>query len=637
MAGSKRIRMLMATPSGRIGLIGLAVLVFLALFAPLIWGDAAKSIDTGAMLQGPTGEHPAGTDGLGRDVMARLSSSPPAPHSWYALLATALASSLGITLGVIPSVIGRRAGRAITGVVNMLVAFPGLILALFVAIAFGVGATGAVVALGVAGAPALARLTHTLASSVAGTDYVAAARVLGVSRSRMLTRHILPNIAEPLVLNVTTAIGYALLAFSALSFLGLGVQPPFYDWGRMLNEGLGRIYVNPAGALAPGVAIVLAGLTFDLFGEGLAQVASGRHTAVVSRRIPRRHVPVAVATVDDQPNDLVLDAGGLHVVFPSPGGDIAAVRDVSLTVRRGEIVAIVGESGSGKTVTALAIAQLVSFPGDVTFGRFRFDGRDLLELPARERRRLLATSLPVVFQNPGTSLNPAVRVGRQLSEVSEVHGSMSRSAATNRAADKLRQVAIAAPERRLRAYPHELSGGMKQRAVIAMGLMGKPKLLIADEPTTALDVTVQRQIFDVLRQVNRDEEASVLLISHDITAVSELCSRIVVMYAGRIVEEADVSTVVNGAAAHPYTRALVAAVPDMYVDRGRPLATIAGRPPDPRDVGPGCAFAPRCPHADTRCHAERPSLVPLVGGGRIACWHPQANHEETDEQAAVRS
>jgi peptide/nickel transport system permease protein len=634
---TKRVRMLMATPSGRVGLVGLALLVFLALFAPLIWGDAAERFDTGAMLQGPTGEHPAGTDGLGRDVMARVLVATR-PSLWYALLATALASVLGITLGVLPSVVGRRAARALTGLVNMLVAFPGLILALFVAVAFGVGATGAVVALGVAGAPSLARLTHTLALSVAGTDYVAAARVLGVSRSRMLTRHILPNVAEPLVLTVTTTIGAALLAFSALSFLGLGVQPPFYDWGRMLNEGLDRIYINPAGALAPGAAIVLAGLTFNLLGEGLAQVASGRQVSVVPRRAPRhRRRPAALVTVDDVPDGLVLDAAGLSVVFPSPGGNILAVRDVSLTVRRGEMVGIVGESGSGKTVTALAVAQLVSYPGEATFEWFRFDGRDVLDLPRGERRRLLATSLPVVFQNPGTTMNPASRVGRQLAEVSEVHASMSRGAATKRAADKLRQVAIAAPERRLRAYPHELSGGMKQRAVIAMGLMGKPKLFIADEPTTALDVTVQRQIIDVLRQVNRDEGASVLLISHDIAAVAELCSRIVVMYAGRIVEEAAVSMVVSGTAAHPYTRALVAAVPDMTIDRDLPLATIPGRPPDPRDVGPGCAFAPRCPHADARCLAERPPLDALGEGWRVACWHPRTNREETHDRAVVRS
>jgi peptide/nickel transport system permease protein len=631
-----RLRLLLTTASGRIGAVGLVVLAFLALFAPLIWGDAAEQIDTAAMLQGPSRDHLAGTDGLGRDVLARVLVATRL-SLWYALLSTALASVLGITLGVLPSVLGRRTARALTGLVNMLVAFPGLILALFVAVVFGVGATGAVVALGVAGAPSLARITHTLASSVAGTDYVAAARVLGVSRSRLLTRHVLPNIAEPLVLNVTTSIGAALLAFSALSFLGLGVQPPFYDWGRMLNEGLSRIYVNPAGALAPGTAIVLAGLTFNLLGEGLAHVASGRQVSVVPRQAPRPRVPVAVSTIEDEPAELVLDVAGLSVVFPAAGGDIVAVRDLDLTVRRGELVGIVGESGSGKTVTALAVTQLVSYPGQVTFERFHFDGRDVRDLPQGERRRLLGTSLPMVFQNPGSTMNPASRVGRQLAEVSEVHASMSRSAATKRAADKLRQVAIAAPEKRLRAYPHELSGGMKQRAVIAMGLMGRPKLFIADEPTTALDVTVQRQIFDVLRQVNLDEGASVLLISHDIAAVSQLCSRIVVMYAGRIVEEAEVSTVVGGAAAHPYTRALVAAVPDMAVDRDRPLATIAGRPPDPRNVGPGCAFAPRCPHADSRCLAERPPLDPLGEGWRAACWHPQTHREESHDRAAVRS
>ncbi len=635
MKFAQRMRALLSTASGRVGLVGVAILLFLALFAPLIWGDAADRIDTAAMLQGPTREHPAGTDGLGRDVFARVLVATRL-SLWYALLSTALASTLGITLGVLPSVMRRRSGRAVTGLINMLVAFPGLILALFVAVVFGVGAAGAVVALGVAGAPALARLTHTLASSAGGTDYVAAARVLGVGRTRLLTRHILPNIAEPIVLNVTTAIGTALLAFSALSFLGLGVQPPFYDWGRMLNEGLGRIYINPAGALAPGAAIVFAGLTFNLLGEGLAQVASGRHEVVPPTRQALRRLPVVAAGEEDA-SDLVLDVDGLSVSFPTARGDVHAVRDIALSVRRGEIVGIVGESGSGKTVTALAIAQLVSYPGVMTVERYRFDGRDVVDMPQRERRRLLATSLPMVFQNPGTSLNPAVRVGRQLAEVSEVHDAMSRTAATQRAVEKLRRVAIAAPQRRVRAYPHELSGGMKQRAVIAMGLMGKPKLFIADEPTTALDVTVQRQIFDLLRQVNREEGASVLLISHDIAAVAELCSRIVVMYAGRVVEEADTAIVAGGAAAHPYTRALVAAVPDMAVDRHQPLASIPGRPPDPRSQAPGCPFAPRCHHADDHCRAELPTLEPLEDGWRVACWNPQSHHRQSADQQVVRS
>ena len=277
------------------------------------------------MLQGPSREHLAGTDGLGRDVFARVLVATRA-SLWYALLSTALASALGITLGLLPSVMGRRSGRALTGLINMLVAFPGLILALFVAVVFGVGAAGAVVALGVAGAPALARLTNTLASSVAGPTTSPPPGCSASPRSRLLTRHILPNIAEPIVLNVTTAIGAALLAFSALSFLGLGVQPPFYDWGRMLNEGLGRIYVNPAGALAPGAAIVLAGLTFNLLGEGLAQVASGRarRSSRRSARHSRRRAGRRRAAIDDagehraRRRRLVRDVPDRHAATSTP-------------------------------------------------------------------------------------------------------------------------------------------------------------------------------------------------------------------------------------------------------------------------------------------------------------------------------
>jgi oligopeptide/dipeptide ABC transporter ATP-binding protein len=621
MSVMHRTRRLLSTASGRAGAFGLVVLVFLAIVAPHIWGEEAEKTDVAAMLQGPSWAHPAGTDGLGRDVLARVLVATR-PSLGYALLATAVAAAVGIGVGLLPAVLGHRAARGVSGAINTLIAFPGLILALFVAVVFGVGAGGAVVALGIAGAPVLARLTNTLASSVAGSDYVAAARVLGVSHVRLLRRHVLPNIAEPLVLNVTTAIGSALLAFSALSFLGLGLQPPFYDWGRMLSEGLERIYISPAAALAPAAAIVLAGLTFNLLGDGLAQVSGGRvDAAVPTVRRRRRRVTIPVKSAPAEVENLVLDVAGLSVTFPSPGGDIHAARDVSLAIRRGELVGIVGESGSGKTVTALAIAQLVSYPGDVAFRRLRFDGRELGDVPPGERRRLLATSLPMVFQNPGTTLNPASRIGRQLAEVSEVHGGLTRADATARAEEKLRHVAIAAPHRRLRAYPHELSGGMKQRAVIAMGLMGQPKLYIADEPTTALDVTVQRQIFDLLRRVNAEEGASVLLISHDIAAVAELCSRVVVMYAGRVVEEAGVATALHGAA-HPYTRALVAAVPDMTIDRDQPLASIPGRPPDPRQADAGCAFAPRCPRADDRCRADRPELTVLGDGWRAACWHP---------------
>ncbi|MPZ29253.1 MAG: ATP-binding cassette domain-containing protein, partial [Micromonosporaceae bacterium] len=219
------------------------------------------------------------------------------------------------------------------------------------------------------------------------------------------------------------------------------------------------------------------------------------------------------------------------------------------------------------------------------------------------------------------SFNPAMRIGRQLAEVAEVHAGARRRVALARAVQRLWDVHIPAPARRASQFPHELSGGMRQRAMIGMGLMGTPKLLVADEPTTALDVTVQREVLRLVREVQRGSSLAVLLISHDVAVVSQLCQRVLVMYAGRIVEDlptADLTT-----AAHPYTRALIAAVPSMLADRGRPLATIPGQPPEPASRPSGCAFAPRCPFADEHCGEAAPPLVDLAPGHRAACWHPQ--------------
>ena len=298
------------------------------------------------------------------------------------------------------------------------------------------------------------------------------------------------------------------------------------------------------------------------------------------------------------------------------------MRDVSLAVRPGEILGIVGESGSGKSLTALAIAGLAPPGAEVTARRLDFEGRDLRTLPAPERRHLLGTSLAMVFQDPVTSLNPALRVGRQLAEVAEVHGGVPRRPALRLAVDRLRKVRVSSPERRVDQYPHELSGGMRQRTMIAMGLMGDPKVVIADEPTSALDVTVQQQILRLLRRVSADTGAGAILISHDIAVVTELCHRVLVMYAGRVVEDLDVGVLLSGPA-HPYSRALVASVPDMATDRDRPLATISGRPPEPHEIPDGCPFAPRCPFATEVCRQERPELEPFAPGQSVACWHPQ--------------
>jgi oligopeptide/dipeptide ABC transporter ATP-binding protein len=274
----------------------------------------------------------------------------------------------------------------------------------------------------------------------------------------------------------------------------------------------------------------------------------------------------------------------------------------------------------------MAIADLLPPNARMAAARYELCGRDPRTLSDAERRRLFGRSLAIVYQDPMSSLNPALRVGRQLSEVAEVHDGLPRAQAKQRSIDRLRSVRIAGAEARVGQYPHEFSGGMRQRAVIAMGLMIDPRLTIADEPTTALDVTVQQQILRLLRQVTESRDAAALFISHDVAVVSQLCSRVVVMYAGRIVEELDVRRLVD-APAHPYTAALIASVPTMESDRSRPLATVPGRAPGPFDRSPGCPFATRCPIATDRCRVERPPLDPLEPGHRVACWYPLTSDE----------
>ncbi|MEU0316464.1 dipeptide/oligopeptide/nickel ABC transporter permease/ATP-binding protein [Nocardioides sp. NPDC006273] len=596
------------TPVGAVGAALLALVLLLAVLAPVLIGDRAAVVDTDQLLAGPSAEHWAGTDNLGRDLFLRVLVATRLSIS-LALLATAIAVSVGLVLGSLPWLLGPRLGRPVTALVNILVAFPGLLLVLCLATVFGVGARGAVLAIGFAGAPTFARLCQTLIAGIASRDYVAAARIAGVGRLRILWRHVLPNVSEPLVVNATIGAGGALLAFAGLSFLGLGVQAPAYDWGRLMQDGLAGIYVHPLAALAPGIAVVIAGLAFNLTGEAIAGALG--ITPVVGPRawsVPvRSGLPKAPAPAED----MVLDVRDLAVAFPAPSAPVTPVRGVSLSLRAGEAVGIVGESGSGKSLTALAIAQLVEEPGRVT-GEVTFCGTDLND--GGNHDDLLGTSLAVVFQDPMTSLNPALRVGRQLAEVSRFHQGLGWRHAFARAVDRLRAVHLRDPERAAHAYPFELSGGMRQRAMIGMGLMGAPRLIIADEPTTALDVTVQKQVLALLEDVRREHGTALLLISHDISVIGEVCGRVLVMYAGRIVEEIAAADLRSGAR-HPYTRALVAAVPSMTTALDEPLATIPGQPVDPAAVPPGCAYADRCPLATDQCLSEEPALV-----GGVACW-----------------
>lgn len=330
-----------------------------------------------------------------------------------------------------------------------------------------------------------------------------------------------------------------------------------------------------------------------------------------------------VSRVDNNVQDLdlaqaaVLAVKNLTVRFPSRSQPVTVVDNLSFSIRKGQMLGIVGESGSGKTMTAMAISQLVPYPGQVT-GTVILSGRDLATLGPSRLAHFLGTHLAVVFQDPMTSLNPALKIATQLTEAVEVHRHTDHAAALKLATDRLREVNMSTPSVQLGRHPHELSGGMRQRVMIAMGLMSEPALLIADEPTTALDVTIQAQIMEVLSRIHATHDTAVILISHNLALVSQTCHRVLVMYAGRVVEELDTDQLARPL--HPYTEALLNSVPDMGRDPAQPLAFIPGQAPDLSALPSGCPFHPRCPHAFDKCLAERPPLTKLRDGRRVACW-----------------
>jgi len=316
----------------------------------------------------------------------------------------------------------------------------------------------------------------------------------------------------------------------------------------------------------------------------------------------------------------LLEIRNLDVAFVTPRGVIRAVREVSLEVRRGECLAIVGESGSGKSQLFLGSFGLLAATGHAQ-GTVRFDGRDLLGSGPAPLRELLGTRIALVAQDPMNALTPHLTIGRQLREVVLERALLDAAAASARSLEVLRSVRMPDPEARLRQYPHELSGGQRQRAAIAMALMTQPDLLVADEPTTALDVTVQAQVLDVLREA-RDRGLALVLVTHDLGVVAGIADRVAVMYAGRIVECAPVRELFAGPA-HPYTAALLASVPRLDAPPARRLAGIEGQPPRPGEETPGCAFAPRCPTALDRCRVARPALR-VADARSVACHSPRA-------------
>jgi oligopeptide/dipeptide ABC transporter ATP-binding protein len=327
----------------------------------------------------------------------------------------------------------------------------------------------------------------------------------------------------------------------------------------------------------------------------------------------------------------LLSVEGLRTSFFTNDGVVRAVDGVSFSVRQGQTLGLVGESGCGKSITALSIMRLLSRPGRTVAGRVLLEGRNLLELPEEEMEDVRGNDVAMIFQEPMTSLNPVFRVGDQITEAIERHLGMTRDEARDRVVELFGTVGIPSPERRIREYPHQLSGGMRQRVMIAMALACRPRLLIADEPTTALDVTIQAEILELIKELKRTQNMAVIMITHDLGVIAEVAQDVAVMYAGKIVERAPVEQLFADAL-HPYTRGLLASIPSP--DKlGRRLDVIRGVVPHPLNLPPGCTFAPRCPNRFEPCDTAFPALEPTAPGGAVACYLHTSRREEVRSTA----
>jgi len=575
--------------------------------------------------------HPLGTDQLGRDLLSRVLAG----FGWslgIALVATMVGVGLGTAAGLLAGWCTGWPRTVLTRLVDLMIAFPYLVVAIVIVAVVGRGFWPLAVTLGLVSWPIYARVVYAETLSLRARPYVLAARLAGTSAARSVATHVLPGLRP--VLRVLCALQFAdmLVAESGLSFLGLGAPLGTPTWGNMLSDSRGYLVDAPWLLLAPAAAIVLAVVAANLVADGLTG-RDGSESAVkrLAGAVPDVVVGVDGLTARGGPElparampdpgpadpDLALELTGMTVRFPGGRTGIEVVRGVSLRLRRGETLGLVGESGAGKTMLGLGLLRLVPEPGEVT-GSVRVAGREVLGAGERQLRRLRGSQAAMVFQDPMTALNPVRSVGSLLVESIRRHRGGSTAAARESAVRALRLLGVPAAEERMRAYPHLLSGGLRQRVMIALALVNSPALLIADEPTTGLDATIQAQLLDLLRDRASRRSGALLLITHDLGVAAEVCDRIAVLYAGRIVEIGPARSLLD-APWHPYTQGLLAARPRLLLGAGRAaLRPIPGQPPAPEAGLIGCRFAPRCPLAGPECLVDEPVLR-RVGEVEVAC------------------
>ncbi|MEU1176672.1 dipeptide/oligopeptide/nickel ABC transporter permease/ATP-binding protein [Streptomyces sp. NPDC005820] len=637
----------------------LTVVALAAVLAPLLAPyDPLDQQDPVDGTGHPSGAHWMGQDSLGRDILSRLLYGA----RWslaIGLGATALALAAGALLGALAATSRKGVDETLMRGLDVVMAFPGIALAAVLVTVFGGGITVLTCAIAFLFTPAVARVVRANVLDQYGEDYVTAERLIGARTPHIVLRHVAVNCAAPVLVFCTVQVAEAIVFEASLSFVGAGVRPPDPSWGSVVADGRNMVLTGGWWATVfPGLLMLVTVLSLTLLSEGVSDAwaaPAARTTATPEEEHRHGHATGDAAVPADAVHPLTgladaarrlrararppVDRGGgpvltvedLAVGFPDRHRGVDVVDGIGFELYPGEVLGLVGESGCGKSLTALTLMGLQPAPARVR-GRIRFRGTDLLTQPARARRRLLGHEMAMVHQDALSALNPAMTVRAQLRQLVRRGG--------RRTPDELLTMVGLDPPRTLRSRPHELSGGQRQRVLIAMALSRDPSLIVADEPTTALDVTVQAQVMELLLRLREELGFALVLVSHDLALVAEVTDRVAVMYGGRIVESGPTPDLL-AAPAHPYTRGLLAGVLSLESADARPTR-IAGTVPAPADYPPGCRFADRCPSATTVCLATpplRPAAPrpegPPAPAHTVACHHPAVEPTPEPESEAV--
>lgn len=564
---SPRLRGLFAKPLLLMSAIIVVVVTAAVAAAPLLAPFPPLHQDLTAIFTPPSAEHPLGTDSLGRDILSRLLYGGQPALSGVAIAVTVFAVT-GVVLGVLSGYLSGWVDRIIVGALDVMLSVPSIIIILAVLAIFNQNVFAAMVVLGFFASANLARVVRSSCIALREELFVDAAKVSGLRPLVIMFRHVMPSVVGVTLVQMSLFAGIALSVQTGLGFLGLATPAPHPSWGGLVGESAQVIQQHPWFLYITGGVIAVMAIAFGLLGDGLRD-ASADSKARGGVKPPHRTASATQATdAAAEASDALLRVHDYSVAFGTPDGEKTVVDGVSFEVRSGEIFGLVGESGSGKTVTAHSLIGLLPENGAVVSGWAKLDGAQVSPATGAASRTVRGREIGLVSQEPMVALDPHYTIGSQLSEVIRRIGGVGRNrkAVRARAIELLADVKLPDPEALLARYPHELSGGMIQRVVIAIALAGSPKLLLADEPTTALDVSVQAGILDLLRSLRDEKGMAVILVTHDLGVVADVCDRAIVMKQGRIVEEGSIEEIFYDAK-DPYTRALLESTPNIL--RGR--------------------------------------------------------------------